>query len=410
MCSVSRHLTTQRSRPASKPGTQTAEWAFEVEKMAELFGNFELNREPRWPILLRLLGASLALHATALACMMYVPTVRDAFNIAALLSNTGYVDRPYQKTEIGEDVRMVVLAGEKFRYPNGYFALESQFEVPSQTRTPDPFTPKIISVAKREKAEASPTPAPSPLTSPSPSPSPLVAQSQPSPGEQADQAANGMEVEKTKGQPETQKEEAQKEEAQKKLEKTAAANDVDLPAENEINKQPLKDLAIYANDLKNEGKLNLNQIFEVAVEAELDGTGRLRNPTFKQKSGDPKLVDLAGRMIAALNDSGMLVYLKRLNEGKSSKVVFMIRQDENELVAKLESELGSEESARQKAGGFNLLLALGQKAREGKDEEILMRNTVASSNGKKLIFNFSMPRQAIGEMIKKQIASNTVTK
>jgi hypothetical protein len=217
-------------------------------------------------------------------------------------------------------------------------------------------------------------------------------------------------AEKTKGQPETQKEEAQKEEAQKKLEKTAAANDVDLPVENEINKQPLKDLAIYANDLKNAGKLNLNQIFEVAVEAELDGTGRLRNPTFKQKSGDPKLVDLAGRMIAALNDSGMLVYLKRLNEGKSSKVVFIIRQDENELVAKLESELGSEESARQKAGGFNLLLALGQKAREGKDEEILMRNTIASSNGKKLVFNFSMPRQAIGEMIKKQIASNTATK
>jgi hypothetical protein len=57
-----------------------------------------------------------------------------------------------------------------------------------------------------------------------------------------------------------------------------------------------------------------------------------------------------------------------------------------------------------------LLLALGQKAREGKDEEILMRNTTASANGKKLVFNFSMPRQAIGEMIKKQIASNTAAK
>ena len=374
--------------------------------MAELFGNFELNREPRWPILLRLVVASLALHATALACVMYVPTVRDAFNIAALLSNTGYVDKPYLKTEIGEDVQMISLASEKFHYPEGYFALESQSGLASQTQTPDPFAPRIISLAKREKAEASPTPAPSPLASPSPSP--LVAQSTPSPDDQADLAANGI-AEKTKGQPETQKEEAQKEEAQKKLEKTAAANDVDLPVENEINKQPLKDLAIYANDLKNAGKLNLNQIFEVAVEAELDGTGRLRNPTFTQKSGDPKLVDLAGRMIAALNDSGMLVYLKRLNEGKSSKVVFIIRQDENELVAKLESELGSEESARQKAGGFNLLLALGQKAREGKDEEILMKNTIASSSGKKLVFNFSMPRQAIGEMIKKQIASNTAT-
>jgi hypothetical protein len=35
-----------------------------------------------------------------------------------------------------------------------------------------------------------------------------------------------------------------------------------------------------------------------------------------------------------------------------------------------------------------------------------MRNTAASADGKKVIFNFSMPRQAVGEMIKKQIASN----
>src|SRR5207253_524945 len=141
------------------------------------------------------------------------------------------------KTEIGEDVQMISLAAEKFHYPEGYFALESQSGFVAQTQTPDPFAPRIISQAKREKVEPSPTPAPSPLASPLPSP--LVAEATPSPGNQADQTAIGIVgVEKTKGQPETQKEEAQK-----KLEKTAAANDVDLPAENEINKQPLKDLA-----------------------------------------------------------------------------------------------------------------------------------------------------------------------
>jgi hypothetical protein len=56
------------------------------------------------------------------------------------------------------------------------------------------------------------------------------------------------------------------------------------------------------------------------------------------------------------------------------------------------------------------MLAAGEKARTGKDEAILMRNTSASADGKKVVFKFSMPRQAVGDMIKKQIASNAEAK
>jgi hypothetical protein len=144
----------------------------------------------------------------------------------------------------------------------------------------------------------------------------------------------------------------------------------------------------------------------VTVQADLDENAKLQNPVFTQKTGDPSLVDLAGKMIAALNDSRILVLLKALNEGKPTKVVFIIRQDQNELEARIESEVSSEESAKQKASVFNLMLAAGEKAREGKDEAVLMRNTAAAAEGKKVVFNFSMPRQEVGEMIKKQIASN----
>ena len=41
----------------------------------------------------KLAGASLIFHAAALASLIYVPAVRDMFNIAALLSDTGYVDK-----------------------------------------------------------------------------------------------------------------------------------------------------------------------------------------------------------------------------------------------------------------------------------------------------------------------------
>jgi len=83
--------------------------------MAELFKNFEVNNERRWPIICWLLEGSLALHLVFLAGVLYVPGLRDAFNIAALMSDTTFVDRDYQKTEIGDEVQLVELAGNKFR-------------------------------------------------------------------------------------------------------------------------------------------------------------------------------------------------------------------------------------------------------------------------------------------------------
>jgi hypothetical protein len=366
--------------------------------MAELFARFEVNRNPRWPVLLRLLAGSFVFHLTALAAVIYVPPVREALNITALLAETSFVDKPYQKTEIGDEVQLVQL--EKFRYPDGYFAMDAGFvPEPSPSPTPLAWATDVISGIGSE------VPEPSPTASPLLEPSPATAEVSPSPNPETGEA-----VQPTPTETDVEKEKAQAEKAQEQLEQTAVAVGVELPVDNEINRQPLKDLASYANNLKKDGKLDLDQSFEVAVEAELDQTAKLQNPVFTQKSGDPSLVDLAGKMIAALNDSRILVLLKALNEGKPTKVVFVIRQDQSELVARIESDVSSEQSAKQKAGVFNLMLAAGEKARKGKDEAVLMRNTAASADGNKVIFTFSMPRQAVGEMIKKQIASNAKTK
>jgi hypothetical protein len=367
--------------------------------MSELFERFEVDHDPRWPILLRLVAASLVLHVSAIACLIFVAPVREAFNIAALFSNTSFVDREYQQTEIGGDVQIVELA--KFHYPEGYFAMDAGLlPLPSPSPTPLAWAVNLTpSQVSPETAEPSPSPSASPAASPS-------ASQTGSPGSGTNVAENNPSP--SPGSPDAEKSQAEK--AQEQLEKTAAANGVDLPVENEINKKPLKDLAKYANDLKKDGKLDLDQKFEVVVEAELDENSTLQKPTFIQKAGDPALVDLAGRMIAALNDSKMLILLKALNDGKPTKVVFIVRQDENELAARIESDVTSEASAKQKAGVFNLMLAAGEKARTGKDEAILMRNTSASADGKKVVFKFSMPRQAVGDMIKKQIASNAEAK
>ncbi|HEX6648132.1 MAG TPA: hypothetical protein VF075_01290 [Pyrinomonadaceae bacterium] len=365
--------------------------------MAELFDKFEINRDPRWVILTKLIGASLVVHLVLLWMAIYIPAVRDTINIAALVASTKFVDQDYKRTQIGDEVQLLELT--KFQYPEGYFALEAQIEgrLPAQPAGVDPFAPRIISQAGSNRdvnPEASPSPSPEPSASPtaspaaSASPSAAVAQSPNGPNANSNQNSTPLTPE----------------EAQKQLEKTAEQNNVPLPDENQINKKVLKDFAAYANDLKNQGKLDLNKPFEVIIEAELDENGKLKNARFTKKEGDANLVDLFGRMVAALNDSGFLTYLQPISkDNPNATVKITVKQGEQEVLASVESEASSPERAQSLAKALNALLVLGAGSRAGKDEEVIMRNTNAAPDGKKVVVNFSMQRQSLVDMIKKQL-------
>jgi hypothetical protein len=370
--------------------------------MTELFENFEVNRDSRWSVLLRLIGASLGLHLVLVWLVIYVPAVRDTVNIAALIASTKFVDKDYVATQIGDDVQFVQLS-EKFHYPEGYFALDAQLngQQPGQTAASDQFAPKIISQWSPTKdviPEGSPSPSPEASVSPeasaaaSPAPSPgaspsasAIAQASPSASQNANTQLN-------------------REEAQKKLEETAAQNNLALPEENQINKKVLKNFAAYANELRNQGKLDLNKPFEIVIEAEMDEKGKLRNPRFTKKSGDENLVDLFGKMVAALNDSGFLTYLQPISkDNPGAKIVITVKQGTNEVLASVESETSSASRAETLAKVLNTMLVLGAGSRAGKDEEVLMKNTNATPDGKKVVVNFSMPRESVVELIKRQL-------
>jgi hypothetical protein len=357
--------------------------------MAELFEKFEVNREPRWQVLAKLVGASVVVHLVFLWMVIYVPSLRDTFNIAALIAHTKFVERPYEATQIGDEVQLVQL--EKFHYPEGYFALQAQLDgqLPPQVAAPaDPFAPRIISQAGKERnlnPEASPSPSveasASPTATPAASPSPsAIAQASPS--------ASPLTVE----------------EAQKQLEKTAEENKIALPGENEINKQPLKDFAAYATELKKQGKLDLEKPFEIVIEAQLDEKGKLKDPHYVLKTGDENLTELFGRIVSALNDSGFLTYLQPISkDNPNATVKITVKQGEKEVLASVESEASSPQRAESLAKALNNLLYFGAGSRAGHDEEVLMKNTNASPDGKRVVVNFSMPRQNLVDMIKKQL-------
>ena len=361
--------------------------------MAELFDKFEVNRDPRWKVLARLTGASLVLHLVFLWMVIYVPAFRDTLNIASIIANTKFVDKPYNRTEIADEVQLVQI-GEKFRYPSGYFTPEGQVaaELPPPVGAgagPDPFAPKIISQASSEREpQASPSPTPEASASPAASPVASASGSPASAVAQASPAASPLTPE----------------EAQKQLEQTAEQNNVELPDENQINKQVLKDFAAYANDLKKQGKLDIDKPFEIVIEAELDEKGKLKNARVAKKAGDENLVDLFRRMVAALNDSGFLAYLQPISKDNPGATVrITVKQGESEVLASVESEASSPERAESLARALNNLLYFGAGSRAGKDEEVLMKNTNATPDGKRVVVNFSMPRQSVVDMIKKQL-------
>ncbi len=358
--------------------------------MAELFSESIINREPRWPILLKLTSASAMLHATALALLFYVPGVRDAFDIASLLANTGYVDKAYFKTEIGEDVSVLELSKEKFHYPPGYFATELQLALAQVQANP---LPQIISV--KVQPESAPTPSPTP--EPSPSPSPIA-----SPAETTNAAvADGSKS----GEPKTP------EQAEQELNKIADENSVVRPNENEINTRPLKDWLARANALRDKGELDLSSEIEILIAASLSPDCKLSDAKVIQKTGDVRLIEVAKEMVSAIGDSGMLSFLrdpKKLKDVKELRcdempLQLMIKLDQNEIVAKVETQADSPERAVQMAKGYNTLLTVGQFAKRGKDEEVLYRNTKVTAEGKQIQVNFSMPRQTASEMLKKQL-------
>lgn len=361
--------------------------------MTELFENFEVNRDSRLSMLVKVTGASLIVHLVLIWLIVYVPAVRDTLNIAALIASTRIVDQDYVATQIRDDVQIVQL--DKFHYPEGYWAIEGQGSTdPAATAPNDPFAARVISQAQPgggpDVVETpSPSPEATPEASPSPSPDPSVSAS-PAIAQNASPSPSGS--------PLTQ------EEAQIELEKTAAQNDVRLPEENQINKKPLKDLAAYANDLKNEGKLDLNKPFKVVIEAQLDEKGKLQNARVVEKEGDENVIQLFRRLIEALNDSGFLTYLSPISkDNPGSTVTITVKQGQNEVVASVESETTSAERAKSLASVLNNLLYFGAGSRAGKDEEVIMKNTNVTPDGKKVVLSFSMPRQSVVDMIRKQM-------
>src|SRR5215831_7114690 len=300
-----------------------------------LFDHYEVNREPFWPKMSWLVAGSGVWHLVLVALILLIPPVRDAFSITAMFREAGFVDRPYTHTEI-EDADIIDFSNEKFHYPEGYWAMDQQGmpPLPEQLPVTNPFRPAHFSPL--------PNPSPSPSVSPSPGATPPVL------------IAGDNSNSKTPGKTSEAK-------------PSPAVSPEDKEAE--INKAPFRALATYATQLRDAKKLDFNKPFEISIETTLDSKGKLIKPTVARKSGDETLVDLGKELVSAMNDSGVLFYLKKINEDNpGAKVVFTIKQDGADVAATVETEAKSPDSANKLSRAFGIMLMAGAASRKGHDE------------------------------------------
>lgn len=182
-------------------------------------------------------------------------------------------------------------------------------------------------------------------------------------------------------------------------------------AEVEMNKRPFVDLANMINELIDKNQVKLDSPFIVTASGKLDKNGKLDPKTFgytRAESADPKMVDVVKEAIEAMNDSNLLQYLTLL---RGQKLSIQIQQNDQAVIALVQTEFENDTRAQSVAGLLNMMLESKKKAKEDpnadqndKDDLVLLQNAAAKPTGKRLEVVFNIPKADLQNMVQRKLA------
>lgn len=299
----------------------------------------------------------------------------DTLLIAGRFAGTdaGFIDRDYVTTVLDDsDVTWIESANFKpLQYPEGYFALANQNTTKSSANNVKPSVPatepksNLKKSAPVEETEASLD-------------EPIV-------GSLTDENAEKEIV-------------------------------IDTVTGAQINRKVLRDYANYVKAKVDSESIDLEGVFTIVAEGVLNERGRLDtsidSKTGKPKSrvissrGDDEMRQVAKEAIAAVGDSGWLIYLR--NQG-IEKINFSVTQSASEVRIQITSEQPTVENARTIASGLRgiiqgaLLLDRNNVKKLGSDEKVLLNSAKTSVNRRQFVLDFVMSKPVAQEMIKRRL-------
>jgi len=307
-------------------------------------------------------------------------SVVNAALVAGKIAGTdaGLVDKDYVKT-ILDDSDLSLASNEGFeplRYPDGYFLL-------ARLQTEEPLDEKPLEENKTEDKKSRDT------------------KSEVSEDKSSDEAEDSLD-EPILGSL-----------AEDGAEKELVTDPVTGA---EINRKVLRDYANYVKARVDSESVDLEGEFTIVAEGVLDERGRLdtsRDPrTGKPKSriirskGAEDMRQVAKEAIAAVGDSGWLIYLKKQG---IEKINFTVMQDGSEVRIRITSEQPTPENARTIANGLRgiiqaaLLLDKNNVKKLGADEKVLLNSSKTSVNRRQFVLDFVMSKAVAQEMIKRRL-------
>jgi hypothetical protein len=351
--------------------------------MAELFGRFEVNRAPRWPLLTRLLALSVVLHGLFLVAVAYVPTVRSMIYVAGKMSGLKFVSEDYDPTLIGQRATIMRLPPhERLYYPPDYFGAPEVAETspyqPTLVQQAAPPPPPPVYYRPPRRAYTPPRMSPTPQ----PSPSPEIAKANTTP---------------TPATSPTPTEEEKKTEEQ--LDNIAKANGIPRPPA--INTRPFEDIARKGKELIDQGKIDLkNSTLDVSTDAEVNEDGTLK-PGYRIDGVLPNddMETLAQQLVMVFSQSRVLSMF-----GGSKGVHLALKLDQQNVSVKIASEMPSEEAATAYATGYGAMLAIARNSKKGTEEGELYNNLRLDNDGKRFVMTFEMTKDAAAKVITDMLA------
>lgn len=394
----------------------------------ELFQQYELKGWQFSPRLYKIIGAAALTNLLIFTLMAQanfltgktcdsavasgVCSVIDALYMGSIIATTGtdYIDEAYEKIDLENEEITFVEYSEPLKYPEGYFAIANPEQQPlvMDAYTPTPMDMTGIPTNGSNPTIINPTPDLTTATPNFPTPSKNASKKDfpTSPFGTVNNPNLAKNNRKNNNKPNPTLDDVNKPAEDKdttKEDETAVQSD--KIEEVEINRKPLQDLADMVLAQWAAKEVDLNQQFMVVMNGELTKEGRLDTKKSKwdtkQEQGDAKMVEIAKEAVESVGESGWLTYLRNFG---IEKIKITLVQDNDKIVALVESEQKTAQRAGTLASQFNALIQGAKLGIKGQDEKTLLSSAKPpTSNGKVFVLSFEIPKPTAQEMINRKL-------
>lgn len=175
----------------------------------------------------------------------------------------------------------------------------------------------------------------------------------------------------------------------------------EAPARARFNPRPLRDILRRAAEMQRSGGLNRLSAAALNVEADVKEDGTLDSPLVSLTGDDAALIEFAHEFVKALDESRAFGTLEGVTH-----VRLVLSLDGRNFSADVLADAFSPEQAERLSSGYNTLLSLARAHRKNAPEAVVFNNMTVSASGKQLSLKLDMTREALGQLLLRQVTPN----